>query len=93
MRHVDHQTSPVTLIFEGRHTEQLRFFLYHSVHHPHIVGYSWFKFHNTHTDWSEGKVLTWGENWKENSFPAQQAPALHAPVSEDPDLARIPQCY
>lgn len=59
--YVTHQPTPVTLSFKDGHIEMLSFYLYHSTHYPLVLGYPWLKFHNPHSDWSMGTVLSWGE--------------------------------
>lgn len=91
MCHVKHQTSPVTMCFKDGHTEQLSFFLYHSVHHPLILGFLWLKF--PHIDWSVGKVLNWGENCEKSCLPVPQTLMAHRTGSKDPDLSGVPWYY
>lgn len=87
--YITYQISPVTLNFEDGHTEQLCFFLYHSVHHLLILEYPWLKFHNPQTDWSMGK----------RCFSAQQAASFQVSnldmvsESDHPDLTGVPQGY
>lgn len=65
---VSHHTSPLTLIFEDGHTEQMTFYLYHSTHHPLILGFPWLKQHNPSIDWPTGTGLGWGGSCQSNCF-------------------------
>ncbi len=53
---VVHQTSPLSVILEDGHTEQMTFYLYHSTHHPLILGYPWLKQHNPQIDGLGGRL-------------------------------------
>ncbi len=39
----------------------MTFHLYHSTHHPLILGYPWLKQYNPQIDWATGRVLGWGK--------------------------------
>ncbi len=93
---VTHQTTPVTLSFKDCHTERLSFYLYHSTHHPLILGYPWLKLHNPPIDWSTGKLLSWGIGCRENCVPPRHTldPATDKNRSiENPDLTGVPNFY
>lgn len=96
MCYVTHQTIPVMLSFRDGHTELLSFYLYHSTHHPLILGYPWLRLHNPHIDWSTGKVLSWGRDCWGNCVPqlhALKTPTDESSVSGNPDLIGVPECY
>lgn len=104
--HITHYSKPVKLIFSGKH-RATNFYLFKSAEHPLILGFTWLKCHNPHTDLSSGRALGWGNECIKTFFPQSTASVLPKPVSpphglsavpaspesDYPDIFKVPQCY
>lgn len=94
-------SSPVTLTFPDSHSEKISFHLYNAPQHPLVLGYPWLTLNNPQTDWSSGKVLSWGKDCKSRCLagpPNSSSEVVStSPEDEDheefPDLSSVPDCY
>lgn len=57
--HVHYTTQDIRLQILALHSENIRFYLIHSAHHPVIIGLPWLQDHNPHMSWSEKQIIQW----------------------------------
>ena len=91
---ISHQTLPVSLAISGNHNETIRFMVLSSPSTPLVLGRPWLEQHNPHITWSDGKIISWGNECYSSCL--RSAPSVSKEPSRSsyvPDLSSVPSVY
>uniref|UniRef100_A0A8C9T6V6 Gypsy retrotransposon integrase-like protein 1 n=5 Tax=Scleropages formosus TaxID=113540 RepID=A0A8C9T6V6_SCLFO len=88
---VEQRTEPVTMQVGPLHKEQIWFYLIKSPDNPIILGYPWLCTHDPIISWSEGKLLSWGQQCPKHLETSCNSTSIESPNADLP--LQLPREY